>query len=253
MTFHLAETLRPAPLPLERVALAGEAGAHAPDPVVAEKLWRAQFPDTTQWRLRAPFKRDSHFSLVALARCEIQAIDQHWSLHRLAVSLPDGKPDDSLAREFSFAQPDSDGGAAVAWPAPEPARWQTFLKVALEADLVTELADVRARQDNYLRRELDRIDEYFARYEHELTARAARSASQTAKIKTADRLTAAQAEHARRRADQVARHEIRVHPHLDALLLVAEPAWRGSLNVQRSHVAHAVEPLFVPRARKWFA
>ena len=253
LTFRLVETLRPSPLPLERVALAGEARAHAPDPAVAEKLWRAQFPDTTQWRLTAPFKGDFHFSLVALARCEIQAIDQHWSLHRVAVSLHGGEPDDSLAREFSFAQPDSDGGAAVAWPAPEPARWQTFLKVALEADLVTELADVRARQDNYLRRELDRIDEYFARYEHELTARAARSASQTAKIKTADRLTAAQAEHARRRADQVARHEIRVHPHLDALLLVAEPAWRGSLNVQRSHVAHAVEPLFVPRARKWFA
>ena len=143
--------------------------------------------------------------------------------------------------------------ADAAWPAPEPARWQTFLRTALEADLAAELAAVRARQENYLRRELDRIDEYFANYEQELTARAARSASQSAKLKTADRLAAAKAEHARRRADQVARHEIRVQPHLDALLLVAEPAWRGSLQVERAHVAQTVEALFVPRARKWFA
>jgi len=251
LTFRLAETLRPSPLPLERIALAGEPRIHAPDPAVAEKLWRVQFPDTTQWRLTQPFKGDFHFSLVGLARCEIQAIDQHWSLHRVAVSLPNGEPDDSLAREFSFAQADPEmSAAASAWPTPEPTRWQTFLRNALESDLAVELAAVRARQENYLRRELDRIDEYFASYEHELTGRAAR---QSAKVKTADRLAAAKAEHARRRADQVARHEIRVHPHLDALLLVAEPAWRGSLQVERAHVAQTVEALFVPRARKWFA
>jgi hypothetical protein len=251
LTFRLAETLRPSPLPLERVALAGELEAHAPEPAVAEKLWRAQFPDTTRWRLRAAFKRDFHFSLVALARCEIQAIDQHWSLHRLAVSL-DGEPDDSLAREFSFARADPELGAAAAWPTPEPARWQTFLSAALEADVAAELAVVRARQETYLRRELDRIDEYFANYERELTARAARSARQSAKVRTTDRLAAAKAEHARRRTDQVARHEIRIQPHLDALMLVAEPAWRGSLEVEQAHVARALEPLFVPRERKWF-
>ncbi len=251
LTFRLAETLRPSPLPLERVALVGEPDAHAPDPAVAEKLWRAQFPVTTRWHLRAPFKRDYHFSLVALARCEIQAIDQHWSLHRLAVSLPDGEPDDSLAGEFSFAQADPELGAAAAWPMPEPARWQTFLSAALEADVAAELAAIRARQESYLRRELDRIDEYFATYEHELTARAARSASRSVNVKTADRLAAAKAEHARRRTDQVARHEIRVRPHLDALMLVAEPAWRARLEVERAHVAGVVEPLFVPRGRKW--
>jgi hypothetical protein len=253
LTFRLVETLRPSPLPLERVALAGEARAHAPDPVVAEKLWRAQFPDTAQWRLRSPFKADFHFSLVALVRCEIQAIDQHWSLHRLAVSLPGGEPDELLAREFSFAQADPETGAAPTWPAPEPARWQTFLRIALETDLAAELAAVRARQQNYLRRELDRLGEYFAGYEHELTARAARSATQTSKVRTSDRLAAAKAEHARRRADQIARHEIRVQPHLDALLLAAEPAWRASLSVERAHVPRTVEPLFVPRARKWVA
>ena len=124
---------------------------------------------------------------MALARCEIQAIDQHWSLHRLAISL-DGEPDDSLAREFSFARADPELGAAAAWPAPEPARWQTFLSAALEADVAAELAAVRARQESYLRRELDRIDEYFANYEQELTTRANRSASQSAKVKATDRL-----------------------------------------------------------------
>jgi hypothetical protein len=252
LTFRLAEALRPSPLPLERVALAGELEAHGPDPAVAEKLWRRQFPDTTKWRLRAAFKRDLHFSVVALARCEIQAIDQHWSLHRLAVSL-DGEPDDSLAREFSFARADPELGAAAAWPTLEPARWQNFLSAALEADVAAELAAVRARQESYLRRELDRIDGYFANYEHELTTRAVRSASPSAKVKATDRLAAAKAEHARRRTDQVARHEIRIQPHLDALMLVAEPAWRGSLEVERAHVARAAEPLFVPRARKWFA
>jgi hypothetical protein len=252
LTFRLVETLRPSPLPLERVALTGGLHTHAPDPAVAEKLWRAQFPDTTRWRLRGPFKRDGHFSLVALVRCEIQAIDQHWSLHRLAVSLPDGAPDNSLAREFSFAQADPELGAAAAWPTPEPARWQTFLSAALEGDLVAELAAVRARQESYLRRELDRIDDYFANYEHELTARTARSGSQSAKVRTTDRLAAAKAEHARRRSDQVARHEIRIQPHLDALMLVMEPAWRGSLEIERAHAAQAVDPQFVPRARKWF-
>jgi hypothetical protein len=254
LTFRLAETLRPSPLPLERIALAGDPRAHAPDPAVAEKLWRVQFPDTTRWRLMQPFKGGYHFSLVGLARCEIQAIDQHWSLHRVAISLPNGEPDDSLAREFSFAQADPEASAAAsAWPTPEPARWQTFLRSALELDLAVELAAVRTRQENYLRRELDRIDEYFASYELELTGRAARVARQSAKVKTEDRLAAAKAEHTRRRADQVARHEIRVHPHLDALLLVAEPAWRGSVQVERARVAQTVEALFVPRARKWFA
>ena len=35
----------------------------------------------------------SVYSLIALARCDIQAIDQHWSLHRLALSLPGGERD----------------------------------------------------------------------------------------------------------------------------------------------------------------
>jgi hypothetical protein len=70
-------------------------------------------------------------------------------------------------------------------------------------------------------------------------------------LKSADRLAAAKAEHARRRADQVARHEIRIHSHLEALLLVAERAWRAKLRVERSHCAQTLEALLVPRSRKW--
>jgi hypothetical protein len=251
LTFRLAEVLRPSPLALDRVVLAGPAQAHPPDPGVAEKLWRGQFPDTTRWRLAGPFKADFHFSLVALARCEIQAIDQHWSLHRLAVALPGGQADESLAREISFAQPEAAPSSSIAWPASDPARWSGFLQRAIEQDLADELAGIRARQENSLRRELDRVDDYFENYAHELAARAGRSASENVRSKTADRLAAAKAEHARRRADQVARHEIRICPHLDALLLIAEPAWRTELQVERTRRSEAFTALFVPRARRW--
>lgn len=94
LTFRLAEALRVSPLLLERFVLPVAVGPRTPDPSVVEKLWRAQFPETARWRMTAPFHAAFHFSLVALARCEIQAIDQHWSLHRLAVSLPDGELDE---------------------------------------------------------------------------------------------------------------------------------------------------------------
>lgn len=251
LTFRLAEALRPAPLALERVALAADGpAARAPDPAVAEKLWRNQFPDTVRWRQTAPFTADHHFSLVALARCEIQAIDQQWTLHRVALALPQGRLDEGLAREIGFARVDPEPAAAVAWPAPEPAAWSTLLGRAIGQELTDDLAGIRARQENRLHRELERVDGYFERYERELAERASRSGS--AKLKIADRLAAAKAEHARHRADQVARHEMAVIPHLDALLLVAEPAWRAALQVDRAHQSSAaVTARFVPRARRW--
>lgn len=250
LTFRLAEALRVSPLPLERFILP-DAATRPPEAAVAEKLWRAQFADTTRWQLTAPFKPGFHFSLVALARCELQAIDQHWSLHRVAVSLADGESDAHLAKEFGFHQA---GGAAVCeidWPAPDPAAWHTFLQHAFEHELADELARIRARQEHSLRREVERVDTYFEDYEHELAARAGRSANAQSKLKTADRLAAAKTEHARRRADQVARHEIRIQPHLESLLLVAERAWHAELRVGRSHCEQTVKALLVPRARQW--
>src|ERR1043166_3559983 len=64
LTFRLAEMM--CPLALERVFIRGEDRVHAPDLAVAEKLWRAQFPDTARWRLNGSFKETAHFSLVAL-------------------------------------------------------------------------------------------------------------------------------------------------------------------------------------------
>ena len=248
LTFRLAETLRPAVLPLERLVLASDASPRAPDPAVAEKLWRAQFEDTKRWRLTAPFVPDWHCSLVTLARCEVQAIDQHWALHRVAVSLPDGFLDEGLAREIGFARAQRQTNSEVIWPTPDPAPWSDLLQRALALDLAADLAGIRSRQEERLRRELERIDAYFETYVAELTARAQRSAS----AKMSDRIAAAKAEHARHRADQVARHEITVVPHLDALLLVAEPAWRAPLHLERAH-QHAATPVarFVPRARRW--
>ena len=248
LTFRLAEALCPESLALERLVLAPEASHRAPDLIVAEKLWRAQHPDTARWRLTTPLMADWHCSLVALARCEIQAIDQHWALHRLAVSFPDGFLDEGLAREIGFARVEPNPPAALAWPEPDPARWTELLRTALAHDLEAELAPIRVRQQERLRRELERIDAYFDHYVAELTARASRSAS----AKAADRIAAAKAEHARHRADQVTRHEITVVPHLDALLLVAEPAWRAQLHLERAH-HHADTPVvrFVPRARRW--
>jgi hypothetical protein len=250
LTFKLFETLRPAPLSLEKTLIASLGPGAVPDPVVAERLWRTQHPHTRSWRMVEPFRRDLHFSLFALVRCEIQAIDQHWSLHRLAVSLPGGERDDALARDFSLAQSES-VDQQIAWPAADPTSWHRFLLAALDADLEPDLKAITHRQESYLRRELDRIDDYFAHYENELGARGKRTASESVKMKTAERLAAACAEHARRRADQVARHEIRVHPHFDSLLLLGELAWRSRVKVEIDHQGQERDALFVPRLRRW--
>ena len=113
LTFQLAEALRPMPLALERFVLADDAASRPPDSAVAEKLWRSQFANTSRWQLAAPFKADFHFSLIAVARCEIQAMDQHWSLHRLAISLPGGESDEALARDIGFHQETAESTAEI--------------------------------------------------------------------------------------------------------------------------------------------
>jgi hypothetical protein len=251
LTFHLAEALRLTPMPLERFVLADTAPPRPPEPDVAEKLWRAQFPDTTRWQLATSFQAHFHFSLLALMRCEIQAIDQHWSLRRVSVSLPGGAPDHHLAREIGFSPPGNESAIGINWPTPDPARWNALLRQACEQELAEELACIRARQENSLSRELNRIDDYFENYEQELNNRVRRGSNKNAEGKIADRLAAARVEHARRRADQLARHEIRVLPHLDALLLVAERAWSASLCVQRARHLETVEGVFTPRSRRW--
>ncbi len=251
LTFRLAETLNAEGLILQRALVPPREKLRAPSPDVAERLWRLQFPSTSRWRQETDFAADWHCSLVALVRCEIQAIEQHWSLHRLAASLPDGESDEELVQNLGLLTVAAESAAQVAWPAPDLAAWQGHLQRVLEQDLGADLTAIRQRQENYLRRELERVDDYFEHYEAELTARAQRSRSFESKTKLAERRTAARAEHERRRMDQVQRHEIRVIPHADALLLLAEPAWRGLVLVAERGKPHRQTAVWVPRTRRW--
>jgi hypothetical protein len=251
LTFRLTEMLCAPPLLLERAVLSVAGGDRPPAREVGEKLWHQQFPDASRWRLESDWRRAWHFSLLALVRSEVQAIDQHWSLHRVAVSVMDGERDEALAGELDFAQLDAAVTAAPPWPAADPSAWQPLLHRALVEETAPLLAPIRDRQESYLRRELKRVDEYFDGYERELRERAARSSNEKAKARFNERLAAARAEHARRRDDQVQRHEIRVVPHLDALLLLAEPAWGAEVGSLKHHELRRESALLVPRARRW--
>ncbi|MEO8427953.1 MAG: hypothetical protein ABI651_12660, partial [Verrucomicrobiota bacterium] len=215
LTFRLAEALRHSPMPLERIVLRPLDSGNVPAPESAEKVWHQQFAGSSRWHMEGPFKAAWHFSLLSLVRCEIQAIDQHWSLHRLVLSLPQGEQDESLSAAFDFAQVDPDPQNPLDWPSIEHSHLRPLLQSALEQDLAENLASIRLRQQNYLHRELERIDDYFEAYERELLDRQSRSQSESTKMKTNERLAAARAEHQRRRQDQVQRHEIRLIPHLD--------------------------------------
>jgi hypothetical protein len=250
LTFRLSETLLRGDLQLERAIIAGR--TEPPRLEVAEKLWKAERPGDVRWHLEKEFISTHHFSLLALVRCEIQAIDQHWSLHRMAISLPDGERDDALAAELDLLEV-TDTFEPVNWPPCNPAHLGELLSRALARVLAGEIESVRARQESYLRRELDRVDRYFAGYAEELTQRASRSHSDNTKLRVQERLAAAKAEHLRRREDQVQRHEIRILPRIDALVLMAEPAWRAAVTVTRHGAHHTTNALFVPRLRRWYA
>jgi hypothetical protein len=252
LIFRLAETLRGGTLTVERVTLQRFEPGQAPSSDAAERLWRSQFPAGSRWQLEGPFQPTWHFSLLLLARCEIQAIDQQWSLHRLALNFADGRSDESLAEKLDFAEVNARPEETISWPALDLARWQERITNALSEELTPDLARVRARQSNYLRRELDRIDDYFENYERELQQRAGRSRSPEAHAKLEQRLAAARLEHEHRRNDQVQRHEIRVIPHLDGLMLVAEPAWGATVSWDENHQPRRVIAHFLPRARRWF-
>jgi hypothetical protein len=251
LTFRLVESLADGGLGLQRAVVAPADKLRAPAPDVAERLWRLQFPATSRWRLETNFAADWHCSLVAVARCEIQAIEQHWSLHRLAISLPDGEPDADLAQNLHLLALTASGPERSHWPVPAPEAWQAHLERALELDLETDLTRIRERQEHYLRRELDRVDKYFEDYLGELGGRLARSRSAETKTKLADRRRAAHAEHERRRQDQVQRHEIRIIPHVDTLLLLAEPAWQITLQVSEHGEPRRQIAVWLPRTRRW--
>jgi hypothetical protein len=251
LTFRLTELLRSSALVLEKVVLRDSAHDKLPERSALEKLWRSQYPATRQWRLTADAKASFHFSLVALVRCDIQAIDQHWSLHRIALALPNGEADEALAQQLLVLDLHSSDPATITWPSINPRDCWPMLTKAIETDLAPDIEAVRARQTQYLDREIRRIDDYFSEYEKELARRVSRRAGR-GDLKADQRLAAARAEHARRRVDQVARHEIRVVPHVDALLLIAEPAWQAIIETEEQRSVQAIAATFVPRPRKWF-
>lgn len=251
LTFHLAEALWSDALPLRRACLQASVPSKPPTPEVVEKLWHAQMPGSIRWKQETPFLASWHFSLLILVRCEIQAIDQHWSLHRLVLSLEGGKRDESLASSLDFSQLVSSPPHDIEWPTLDPLALKISFRSGLEQELTHELASIGSRQERYLRRELERIDSYFEHYEKELRDRHRRTSKDDAKIKLEERLAAARTEHERRRQDQVQRHETRVIPHVDALLLLAEPAWKNRvITVQRTG-SQLHDALFVPRTRRW--
>ncbi len=257
LTFRLAEKLNAKPMTLERLVMATNSTASRPPSMdVAEKTWKNRWPGCLRWRLEAPFAAGFHFSLLTLVRCEIQAMDQRWSLHRVAISLPNGELDDALAAD-SFLEPAPPDAPLPSWPTPDPAAWHELLSAGIQADFREELAEVRVRQARYLRRELERVDQYFEGYARELETRKSRGWTDrevaAAKLQQlTDRLKAAKAEHERRRQDQVHRHEIRVVPHLDALMLIGEPAWQTTVSMVEDHRVQSVRSHFVPRTRRWY-
>jgi len=249
LTFRLVEALWRRQIPYSKVCLSTGSEVKAPPNDVAEKLWQAQFGTSIGWRAN-PFVPTRSFSVLASVRCEVQAIDQTWSYHRLAFTLPDGQQDNSL--EFALehlVQPEQTGPD---WPGLEPAALSQWIGRAMENELAAELVKIKERQQLYLRRELNRIDDYFENYSRELRGRMNHQRKDEAKQRYADRLEATRVEHNRRRTDQIERHTIVVVPHVDAILTVAEPAFRTNVTWRAGREECSAPAWFVPRTRRWF-
>ena len=248
LTFALAEALWTKAGRWHRFAAATDA---KPPPMdSAQRLWITEFGAAPQWRA-TPFVSAHHFSVVLTVRCEIQAIDQSWSCHRLAFSLPDGWRDTALEGSLDHLT-EAATGPAPDWPQLDATKSGQWASDSLATEMAHELAAVKARQQRYLDRELVRVETYFSQYEEELAERMARQRKPESKQRYEQRLDAAKADHQRKRAEQIARHAIRVVPHLDGCLILAEPAFRTRVHWVGGGTAHEVPAVFVPRIRRWF-
>jgi hypothetical protein len=250
LTFRLVEALWRRHLAHSRVCLSADIGAKAPSNQVADKLWQAQFGFHAGWQA-GPFVPTRMFSVVAAVRCEVQAHDQIWSSHRLAFTLPAGERDASL--EFALEQMSAAEAVDADWPALDPGLISDWIVSALSGELAPELSRIKERQQLFLRRELNRIDEYFENYARELGERMQRQHKEVAIKRYADRLEATRQEHNHRRTDQIERHTIHVVPHVDALLTVREPAFATRVNWRAGREERTVGATFVPRTRRWHA
>jgi hypothetical protein len=249
LTFRLVEALWRRYLGHSRVCLSPDISTKAPSHEVADKLWQAQFGPHAGWRT-TPFLRTWIFSAVAAVRCEVQASEQSWSSHRFAFTLPNGERDNSL--EFTLEQLIQVEPAETEWPSLNSNAMADWVGGALHSELALELSRIKERQQRFLRRELHRVDEYFENYARELRERMDRQHKEEAMKRYADRLEATLLEHNRRRTDQIERHTIRVVPHVDALLTVAEPAFGTQVFWQHGRDERIAFALFVPRTRRWY-
>ena len=248
LAFALAEALWMKSGRFHCFAAAAESGLKAPTPDTANRLWVAEYGAAPHWRAD-PFVRTEHYSVVVAVRCEVQSIDQAWSCHRLAFSLPGGVRDVTLEQSLDHLTPAQNGPAT--WSDVDANQLGEWVNKSLSADLAHELAEVKAQQQRYLTRELIRIETYFSQYEAELTERMARQRKTESKQRFEQRLKAAQADHERKRSEQIARHTIRVIPHIDGCLMVAEPAFRSHVHWISGRETHSVPAVFVPRIRRW--
>ena len=87
--------------------------------------------------------------------------------------------------------------------------------------------------------------------EDNLAGRLNRTRSDTGRSKLQERLEAARQEHQIRRIDQIKRHEIGVYAHVDALLVVAEPAYRTRVRYVNERHEQQRNALWIPRRRSW--
>lgn len=114
-----------------------------------------------------------------------------------------------------------------------------------------ELADVRVRQENRLRRELERVDDYFENYERELAERAGRGGG-SAKIKLAGPTRGGEG-----RACAASRRSGGAPRDRDRAVCGWASAGRGAgvahgVQVDRAHQPkESLTARFVPRARRW--
>jgi hypothetical protein len=250
LTFQLVEALWHRLLAHSRVCLSTGIGVKAPSPEVADKLWQAQFGTRAGWQT-TPFVPVWAFSVVAAVRCEVQAIDQSWSSHRLAFTLPEGERDSSLEFTLDQMSPLDPVDEKPAWPTLDLAKVSAWIGRALSTELAPELTKIKERQELFLRRELSRIDEYFEHYARELSERLGWQRKEESIKRQADRLDATRAEHHRRRTDQIERHTIHLLSHVDALLTVAEPGFLTKVSWRTGREERIVPALFVPRTRRW--
>jgi len=217
LTFAWRKALRPAPLALEASRVGGRHGRPPARNRRGGKLWRAAVTRNQSLATRIAVRPGA--ALLA-ARPDALRNPGHrtsiGSLRRVAVSVPKRRAGYSLAHPSTLRK---FADNTDAFPGrSDPSAGGNSSRCAEKALAPTSPRCAIARR-KHCGANWTCVDDYFRSItKWKLAARARAAGVKLRSLKAAERLAAAKAEHARRRSDQVARHEIRVHAHLDALL-----------------------------------